>query len=339
MDELDTIPKSKTGLIVAVVVVGIGVLGIGLFLAYQKKGGGGGDGGGGGGGEVTAEAAQWCKLRQDWAREVRPLAGEIMVAGVKAGAEDELQKLVVKRNSICNAKAKATRELLQANPKVWMLVQKVEEMLIKEGKIRSNVMVEIGNSRTNMAAGTTEELMKHKTKFVDSMKKRIEEAEATMDQEFKAAMAEVTGKGLDCHGIYRGPMTDKGTSGNPYSSWEELKVKRTMALKGFDQAVEALGPMEDYSKLVQQRLLARHKSTLKKCYAKAKKANAEMSDKMGLRVRVTRKGKVATLAIEWMAVREEKILDCLLDNAADWKLPAPEEGIEYGVVSLDFAAL
>ncbi len=334
MDELDGIQKSKTGLIVAVLVGGIAVLALGLYLAYQKK-----SGGDAGGGAAPDGGAEWCKTRQDWAREVRPLAGEIMVAGVKADNEAALSELVVKRNKLCNEKAKKLRDLLQANPKLWTLVQPVEELLIREGKTRSNVAVEIGNARSNMTAGSTEELTKHKDKFVASMKKRIEGTEATVSEELKAALAVIKTKGLPCSGIYRGPMTDAGTSGNAHTSWEELRVKRTLALKGFDQALEALQPMEDYSNRIRHDIMSRYKGTLKKCYTKVKKLNPEMSDKLGLRVRVSKKGKVATLAIEWMANREERILDCLLDNAGEWKLPVPDPEIEYGVISVDFTAL
>lgn len=337
MDELDTIPKSKTGLIVVVVLVGAAVLGVGLFLAFQKSGGGGG----GGGADVSAETAQWCKLRQEWARTVRPLEGELMVAGVKTGAEAaaELEKLVVKRNILCNDKAKALQALLKSTPDLWMLVKGVEEALIVEGKVRSNVAVEISNSATSARATTTEELEKNKTKFSASMKERLEGSQAKADEEVGAAMAQLKAKGVECSGIYRGPMTDQGTSGNPYLSWAELKVRRTMALKAFDEAVEALAPMEEYSNRVRHDLVSRYATTLKKCYAKAKNNNPEMSDKLGLRVRVDKKGKVAGLAIEWMAVRDEKILDCLVDTAGEWKLPVPDPEIEYGVVTLDFTVL
>ena len=336
MDELEGIQKSKTGLIVVVVLVGAAVLGVGLFLAYKKRGGGGGGDDG-----LPAEASKWCELRQGWARAVRPLEGELMMAGVKQGeqAEAALAKLVLKRNILCNDKAKALQELLKGTPKLWLAVQAVEEALIKEGKVRSNVAVEIGNSATSARAGTTEELMNQKTKFVASMKERLEGGQAKADVEVGAAMAQLKAKGLECTGIYRGPMTDKGTSGNPYLSWAELKVRRTMALKVFDQAVEALQPMEEYSNRIRHDLMSRYSKTLKKCYDKAKKKNPEMSDKLGLRVRVSKQGKVATLAIEWMAVRDESILDCLLDNAGEWKLPVPDPEIEYGVVTLDFTAM
>ena len=337
MDELEGIPKSKTGLIVVVVIVGVAILGVGLFLAYQKNGGGGG----GGGADISAETAQWCKLRQEWARAVRPLAGELMVAGVKTGAEAEakLEKLVLKRNTLCNDQAKALQELLKGTPDLWMLVKGVEEELIKEGKVRSNVAVEIGNSATSARATTTEELNQNKTKFVANMKERLEGGQAKANEDVAAAMAQLKAKGVECAGIYRGPMTDKGTSGNPYLSWEELRVRRTMALKVFDQAVEALAPMEQYSNRLRHDLMSRYTKTLKKCFAKAKKNNPEMSDKLGLRVRVDNQGKVAGLAIEWMAVRDESILDCLLDTAGEWKLPVPDPELEYGVVTLDFTAM
>jgi len=337
MDELDGIQKSKTGLIMAVVIGGIAVLGVGLFLAYKSKNGEGAAGGGGG--DMPAEAAKWCKLRQDWAREVRPMSGEIMVAGVKKGAEKELKELETKRNVLCNTRGKELEALLKGAPALWPFVKDVEAALIKEGKVRSNVAIEIHNSAAAAAATSTDELTSNKQKFVASMKKRLEGTEASATAEIEAAMAKLKASGLTCTGIYRGPMTDKGTSGNPFTSWEELKVKRTMALKVFDEAIEALQPMEEYSNRIRHDLMSRYIKTLKKCYAKAKKKNPAMSDKLGLRVRVNKKGKVATLAIEWMAERDESILDCLLDNAGEWKLPVPDPEIEYGVVTLDFTAM
>ena len=64
-----------------------------------------------------------------------------------------------------------------------------------------------------------------------------------------------------------------------------------------------------------------------------------MSDKLGLRVRLKPNGKVATLAIEWMINRDEKILDCLLAKAAKWQLPQPDPEINVVVVSIDFGSL
>jgi hypothetical protein len=142
-----------------------------------------------------------------------------------------------------------------------------------------------------------------------------------------------------CGGIYRGPMTDEATSDNPYLSWDELEFRRAQVAKSFDKKILELAPVEEWTNLVYHKLVARYRKELKSCFAKAKARNKSVSEQLGLRVRLKRDGGVKTLAIEWMEVRDPKLLDCFLKHAGKWKLPHPMKANDYVVVTLDFSTI
>jgi hypothetical protein len=203
-----------------------------------------------------------------------------------------------------------------------------------EGKTRANVSVEIGNAIAKLVEMQIPDLNKQKMKLTTYIKNRIKSAKDTADAEIKAAMGALGSSA--CNGIFHGPMTDQGTSGNPYMSWDEIEIQRTQALKQINDQIKRLEPVVQFTNRVYHELVRQYRSTLKKCYKRAKRANPKMSDKLGLRLRLKRNGRVRSLGIEWMINREEKILDCLLQTAAKWRLPTPAQEIDYLVVTLDF---
>lgn len=334
MDDLDpAVTGNRTGLIIGIVVVGVSVLGLGAYLAYNNNNKGNG---------VVAVAANpkgmesWCKLRQEWAKKVNTMAGDIMLKSIKEQDKEARDELVITRNRTCHEYAEKLRDLLTGDPRLWTAVQKIEESLIKEGKLRANVSVEIDNLLAKPAESTSA-----LANFQDALKtaivKRITNGKADADAEIKTALSAL--KGVACAGIYRGPMTDKGTSSSPYITWDEIEMKRTLAIKEFDARIKELEPSEQFANRIRHDLMARYKGVLRKCFKKAKAKNPKMSDQLGLRVRLSKTGQVKTLAIEWMNERDESILDCLLDDASRWKLSRPEPGMEMTVVSLDFSKI
>jgi hypothetical protein len=333
MNQFDTPPGQKrTGVIVVgLVVVGLVLVGTGGYLVYSKKKNN--NGSGAPSGLAEKEAAEWCKIRREWAQKVQPLVGDILLKSVKAADKEERDKLVLKRNTLCQQYARKVADLKVTNP----ALQEAEVAMVKEGKTRANVSVEIDNLVAKIDAPDTAALRKNRDQIERYIKGRIQQGKATAENEVKAGLAKL-GQSA-CNGIFHGTVTDEGTTGNPYVSWDELELKRTQALKQYDDKIKEMEPVEQFTNRVYHDLVARYRGTLKKCYAKAKAANNAMSDKMGLRIRLKPNGKVKTLAIEWMINREEKILDCLLETASKWKLPRPDPETKMVVVSLDFTRL
>jgi hypothetical protein len=216
-------------------------------------------------------------------------------------------------------------------------LQAVEVALMKEGKTRANIGVEIFNRLAEMEEkGKISALRNLLEDLRGGMRQRIVEGRASADEELARAMASLPG---DCRAIYRGPVTDAGTSGNPYVSWEELEMQRTAAVKRVQDRIRELEPFEEYTNRVYHELIRRYRPVLTGCYRKIKARNAKLPDKIDLRVRINRDGSVRTLAIEFMDPRDERLLDCFLEKAARWRLPRPDRGVEYVVVSLDLARL
>jgi len=256
-----------------------------------------------------------------------------MLKSVKAEDKEARDKLVLKRNTLCQDYARRVADLKVTNPGL----QEAEVAMVKEGKTRANVSVEIDNLLAKIDAPDTAALRKNRDRLDRYIKGRIQQGKATAENEVKAGLAKL-GESA-CNGIFHGTVTDEGTTGNPYVSWDELELKRTQALKQYDEKIKEMEPVEQFTNRVYHDLVARYRGTLKKCYGKAKTANPNMSDKLGLRVRLKPNGKVKTLAIEWMINREETILDCLLETASKWKLPRPDPETKVVVVSLDFTSL
>ncbi len=331
MDELEpNVTTNNAALKVALmVIVGIAVLALGGYLAYRKKHGGG----------ETAAAppegfSRWCELRREWAKKVVPLAGDIVLKSIKESDKEAREALVLERNQAAQDYAAKMQALLKGDPTLWTTVQKVEEELVVEGKKRANLAVKIANILAQPGEHIAA-LEEQQEQLEGAIRKEIKDGKANAAKALEAEMAKL--KGVTCPGIYIGPMTDKGTSGNPYTSWEELEMDRTLVIKALAKRIEDLRPAEEFANRIRHDLFAQYRKVIKACYDKAKAKNPEMSDKMGLRVRQDRRGKVKSLAIEWMATREESVLDCLLEDAGRWRLPAPPEDMEYSVVTLDFS--
>jgi len=318
---------NKKGIMVLVLVfLGLALVAVGAFLVLGKKAGKGNKA------RVdSSEVTRWCELRQEWAKKVDPLAGDIMVKSVKPADKPELDKLVVQRNVLCQDFARKLRELKPTEP----ALQEAEIAMVKEGKTRANISVEIDNILSKLDTPESAALRENKNKLESYIKGRIEKGRAAADGEIKAAMAKL-GEAA-CSGIFRGPMTDEGTTGNPFVSWDELELKRSTAMRKFSDRIVELEPLEQYANRIYHEMVRKYRPTLKKCYQKAKAQNPQMSDKLGLRIRLKGSGQVATLGIEWMINRDEKILDCLLETAARWRLPKPDPNQKVVVVTVDFS--
>lgn len=326
MDQLESPPARRTGVLVLILVLlGVGAVGIGGYLMWSRQQANGADV------EVSAEVGPWCKVRQEWAKAVDPLVGDILLKSVRPEDKDEHERLVVKRNTICQEHARKVRDLAVTDP----LIQAVEEALIREGKTRANITVETHNLLAKIDVDESAGLNSSRDKLEKYIDQRIKQGRATADQEINAALAKVGG----CAGIYRGPMTDEGTADNPYASWDELEMQRTKALKQVDEKIRELEPQEQFANQVYHEMVRLYRPWLMTCHKRAKAINSQMSDKLGLRVRLKGTGEVATLAIEWMDNREDKFLDCLLEKAAKWKLPRPAPGMNVVVVTLDLSRL
>ncbi|MCA9667864.1 MAG: AgmX/PglI C-terminal domain-containing protein [Myxococcales bacterium] len=322
----------KKNLVIVIVVLGMAVLGVSAYVAFSKRGGGGGSGGGGGGGGAVvgdkAAVAKWCTLRKEWGQKVNALSGDILLKAVSDPKEAE--KLRDKRNSLCK---KYAADVQDAVKKAGAPVVPVETALIKEGKVRANVFVEIGNHLTQLATEDVAAMQKDKKALETTMKVRISAGRAKADGEVQAAL-----KATGCTGVYRGPMTDDATASNPYVSWDELEFKRTRAIKRIDQRLQDLEPKIALTNQVYHKLVASYGGVLKRCYHSAKRKKPGMSAQMDLRVRLKADGKVKSLGIERMEVRGP-VLACLLKQAGRWKFSKPMKANDFVVVSIDFSRL
>ena len=331
MDQLDTLPgKGKTGVIVLViVVVGLVLVGFGGYLVYKKKNSNGH-------GQVAsdAEVGAWCAIRKEWARAVKPLVGDILLKSVRQEDKQAREALVLKRNSLCREYAEKIVQLKVTNP----ALQRAEMAMAMEGKSRANTSVEIANVLTKIDIPDTSTLRANRDKLARYIKRRILTTRAKAESEVAAAL-EGTAAGKPCQDVFQATVTDEGTSASPYVSWDELELMRVQALRRYEERIKEMEPVEEFTNRVFHRLVATYRKTLRTCYRRAKARNPDMSEKMGLRIRLKPDGKVATLAIEWMANRDEKILDCLLNTASKWKLPRPDPETDVVVVSLDLSSL
>ena len=335
MDDMDApVSQGRSGLIVGIlVIVGIGLLGVGVFLVVNKRNSAAPEAK-----QASGDISAWCKLRQEWKRKATPLDGDIMVKGAVNPDSPAAKQLRTKRNSLCHDYARKLRELLKADPALFTRVQAVETALIKEGKTRSNISVKIAN-RINAdlpKAGTTEQLEKIRKALAVTLVAEINKKKAEYDGEVKKGMGAL---GSSCIGIYHGTMTDAGTSGNPYTTWEELEVVRTVAVRAVTDKIKELEPTEEFYNRVRHDLMARHRKDLLRCYKATKKKNPRIPTTMGLKIRLTKKGGVKGLNFAWDNGMDERILDCLVNNAAKWKLPKANDEFDEANISIDFSKL
>ena len=335
MDEMDApVSQGRSGLIVLIlVIVGIGLLGVGIYLVLNKRNGAGPEAKGAGG-----DTGAWCKLRQEWKRKATPLDGDIMVKNAENAESKEAKALRTRRNTMCHEYAGKVRELLK-DPLVFTVVRAVELALVKEGKTRSNIAVKIAN-KVNAdipKAGSTDNLEQIRKALDVTIVAEIKKKKAEYENEVNAAMGAFKSP---CAGIYHGTMTDKRTSGNPYTSWGELEVERTKALRLVKDKIKELEPTEEFYNRVRHDLMANHKKDLVTCYKRIKKLNPKVPTVMGLKIKLSNKGKVAGLNFAaWDAGMDERILDCLSDKASKWKLPKATDEFKEADISVDFSKM
>jgi hypothetical protein len=327
MERLETtsVHGRSAMLILVLVVAGMAVLGTGGYLAWSKRRAPGEP--------TSSDATPWCQLRGEWAQKVDPLAGDIMLKSVRPEDKAEAERLVLERNKLCETYARRIRGLKIIDP----ALQAIEVALIKEGKVRANVAIEVANLEAKLGSEEVAELSKNRETLRTSIISRIKEGKENADREIVAGLAALKSGG--CLKIYRGPMTDEGTADSPYTTWDELEMRRVAAMAKFDEAIKKLEPVQEFTNRVYHELVRLYRPTLSGCYSKAKARNSGMSDTVGLRVRLKKSGEVKTLAIEWMDKRDDRLLDCLLEKASKWKLPRPDPRTEMVIVTLDFSKL
>jgi len=254
MDEMEakTVHGRAGVIVILLVVVGIGVLGAGGYLAWSKRRGSSGP-------AMSDEVSRWCAIRQEWARQVDPLAGDIMLKSVKEEDRPTLEQLTSKRNKLSAENGRRIEELKIQDPAIMA----VEAALIREGKVRANIAVEIHNLLVQL---DSIEDMASITKARDQLKtgiaQRIKQSQQTADREIMPALAQLGGA---CAQIYRGPATDEGTSDSPYTTWDELEVRRTTALAKFEDKVQKLEPAEEFANRVYHDLVSSYRPVLTSC--------------------------------------------------------------------------
>jgi hypothetical protein len=320
--------QRRSGVIVAVVIFGIALLAAGGYLAWSKRRGGG----------ATATIAsptvsKWCELRQDWARKVDPLAGDIMLKAVKPEDKPAHEQLLLQRTKLCNEHAARARELVTTEP----ALQAVETALIKEGKVRANVSVEIYNlTQQELASDEIPKLTRGRDTLKTGIAQRIAQSREAADKEVTATLAAL---GTTCGKIYRGPMTDKDTADSPYVTWDELEMQRTTALAKFENRLRELEPQEEFTNRVYHELVRQYRALLVSCHARAKARNSSLSNTIGLQIRLKKVGEVKTLAVVDGNDSKDYFVDCLSEKAAKWKLPRPDPKSQVVVVTLDFSKI
>jgi hypothetical protein len=336
MDELENpVSKGRSIVILVVVLLGIGGVGAGGYLAWSRQQGAGGA-------AAVAPAAgqddlaKWCEMRKEWAKKIKPLASDLMLKSVRPEDKAEHDKLFAQRGLICQDYAKRVREFLKEKPSLFEKVKGIEEAFVKEGKIRANTSIEIANHLAKVGSDITGELRKELEGLTTRIPQRVKSAKEATDQELDAGLKAA---GATCADLSRGTMIDEGTADSPYISWDELEVRRTMAVKQFESRLKELEPVEEFTNRVYHEMVSRYRQVLVDCYQKYKRLKPELSDQMGMRVRLKRSGEVKTLAIEWMDKRDDRVLDCILEKAAKWKLPQPDEKTGVVVVTIDFSKL
>lgn len=327
MDFQENPSGQSRSILIVIIIVMVGVLGAGIggFFAWKNSQGVKVD--------VSSELTDWCQLRSDWAAKADPIAADIMVKSVRPEDKAEHDKLLQQRQDVANEFGAKLREMKYTEPGI----QAVEMALIKEGKVRANIAVEVQNILNQVEVEDIVTLNKHRDTLRKKIVERIKEGRNIADDEIKQAMTQL--KGFDCSKLYRGPLTDENTADSPYISWDELEFRRTRAIAAFDEAIKKEEPKQEYINRVYHEIIRQYRPLLSGCFQKAKKRNPSVSDQMGMRIRLKPNGEVKTLAIEWMENQDDKLLDCLLEKAAKWRLPRPESKTEVIVVPVDFSKI
>ena len=131
-----------------------------------------------------------------------------------------MEQLLLKRNKLGSDYGRRIAELGITE----QAIANVEAALVKEGKARANLAVEIHNavakeSDTDDVAALGKTLALLRTTSARALRR----ASRPADREVAAALAST---GTSCPSLYRGPATDAGTSDSPYITWDELEMRR-----------------------------------------------------------------------------------------------------------------
>jgi hypothetical protein len=326
--------KSKT-LVIVLVVVGILMLAAGAVVAILK-----GPGAGAPGQVEEGEVKSWCELRREWAREVDALSADIALKSVRVEDAAERKALVRKRDALSRDYGKRVEQMNITDARVIEL----EKALIVEGKARANRSVEISNVLAQIpedpdaeaslvdVGKRLEQLRKGFEMLQEAINSRIKAGKRKADEAVASALAKIPG----CTGIYRGPMTDMGTSDSPWVSWKELELKRELAAKRIEERIRLLEPREQYANHVYHELVRRYGDTLSKCYAKARRKEPGMPSEIRLQIRLSKGGKVRGM-LETQG-RADAFVECIVTPVARGKLPAPVSDDERVVVPIDLKA-
>ena len=321
--------SNKLVWVLVLVVVGILVLGVGAYVAFTKRS----EARGPVVAPVSAEHQKWCALRKTWQEQVSALSADIMLKSIRPEDAADLKKLMAKRNVVCQEQAGKLETLLKT---AGAAIQGVEVALVKEGKVRANISVEIHNLLAKyLASPDIKETREALEKAQKAMKRRIVAQHGKFDREVAQALAAIKG----CTGIYRGPFTDEGISASPYVSWKELDLRREQAAKRLDARVKELEPMEQYGHQIYHELIRRYRKQLAGCYRTAKRHKAGVSSILKVLVTLKGNGTVAKLGLIDAKPADEKVLDCLLNGAAKWKLPQPAKAGDRVAIQIDFSSM
>ena len=323
-------------LVVVSLLLGVLVLGSAVFLGLRRR-------------AATAGAteapsgalASWCEIRRQWAREAGTLNADILLKSVRPEQRTEREALEAQRNAVAERfRQQLTQVLAELDDQRVLLV---ERALVKEGKARANTAVRIANvlAEVDTAAGdgAPDEHLRDRlatlraahTTATEALRQRIATERAAADTEVASALLAIPG----CRGIYRGPITDEKTADSPHISWDELEMRREQAASLVTSRIRQLEPAEQFTNQLYHALVRRYRPVLSTCFQKQRRAAPQTPREIDLHIRLQANGTIRTLGVQGAAV----LRDCLLDSAAQWRLPPPARAGEMTVVPMDFGGL
>jgi hypothetical protein len=321
--------------VVASLILGVVVLGVAIFVGLRRR--------------TSADRpaapsgalASWCEMRRSWAREDGTLSADILLKSVRPDQRSEREGLLAQRNAVA---ARFRNQLLpvlgELNDQRVLLV---EQALVKEGKARANTAVRLANLLTeaDAAAGDgaadahlrdrLEQLRAALATAAEALKQRIVTERQAADVEVARALAAIPG----CHGVYRGPVTDENTGDSPYVSWDELEMRREQLASSIAAKIRRLEPAEQFTNQVYHALVRRYRPVLSNCFQKQRRVAPQTPREIDLHIRLQANGAIRTLGLQGAEI----LRDCLLETAAQWRLPPPSRAGETVVVPMDFAGI
>lgn len=324
MDLEPAVTGGKTkAIVILLVVVGILVIGASVFVVLNRQNGKNAG--------ASEEAEKWCKLRREWGQKVAAIEGDILLKSIRAEDAEAKKKLEAKRDELCAEYAKKLQALKPGD----QTIQKIEIELVKEGKSRANLSVEIANELAKYLDSA--DITKVRASYENLKNKigtRIKKVRADGEQTRTPLL-----KALGCKTLYIGPITDRGSSASPYISWKQIAFDHQQALKAMDKRVKELEPLEQYGNHIYHDLISRYRKELKACYMGEKRKKAALSPILKLLVTVKANGRVGKLGMVDGKDGDEKILDCLLKSAGRWKLSPPAKDGDRVMIKLELSRL